>query len=109
MICNRALWLDGGEIKAEGEPEKVVEEYLGGRTTMKWKEIVEKFNDEWVLIEVKEVDESYNLKEGDVIAHSKDKSEIYEQLLKLKDKNLYIEYTGKIPEDLAVVLFYENI
>ncbi len=82
---------------------------LGARTTMKWKEIIEKFKDEWVLIEVKEVDESYSLKEGKVIAHSKDKSEIYEQLLKLKEKNLYIEYTGKIPEDLAVVLFYEDI
>lgn len=27
-ICHRAVWLDSGEIKAEGEPEKVVEEYL---------------------------------------------------------------------------------
>jgi lipopolysaccharide transport system ATP-binding protein len=27
-ICHRAIWLDGGEIRAEGEPEKVVEEYL---------------------------------------------------------------------------------
>jgi len=27
-ICDRAIWLDGGEIRAEGEPEKVVDEYL---------------------------------------------------------------------------------
>ncbi len=27
-ICDRAVWLDGGEIKTEGEPGKVVEEYL---------------------------------------------------------------------------------
>jgi lipopolysaccharide transport system ATP-binding protein len=27
-ICHRAICLGGGEIKAEGEPEKVVEEYL---------------------------------------------------------------------------------
>jgi len=27
-ICNRAVWLEGGEIKAEGEPAKVVQEYL---------------------------------------------------------------------------------
>jgi ABC-type polysaccharide/polyol phosphate transport system ATPase subunit len=27
-ICHRAIWLDGGEIKAEGEPEKVLDEYL---------------------------------------------------------------------------------
>jgi lipopolysaccharide transport system ATP-binding protein len=26
-ICNRAIWLHNGEKKAEGEPEKVVEEY----------------------------------------------------------------------------------
>ncbi len=27
-ICHAAVWLDGGETKAEGEPEKVVQEYL---------------------------------------------------------------------------------
>jgi ABC-type polysaccharide/polyol phosphate transport system ATPase subunit len=27
-MCNRAILLDNGEIRAEGEPEKVVEEYL---------------------------------------------------------------------------------
>jgi ABC-type polysaccharide/polyol phosphate transport system ATPase subunit len=27
-ICDKAICLDGGEIKAEGEPEKVIEEYL---------------------------------------------------------------------------------
>jgi len=27
-VCNRVIWLDKGEIRAEGEPEKVVEEYL---------------------------------------------------------------------------------
>jgi len=76
---------------------------------MKWKEIVERFKDEWVLIDVKEVDEDFNLKEGDVIAHSKDKEEIYRRLLELRPKRFSIEYTGKIPEDLAVVLYYENI
>jgi ABC-type polysaccharide/polyol phosphate transport system ATPase subunit len=27
-ICTRAIWLDNGEIRAEGEPDKVVGEYL---------------------------------------------------------------------------------
>jgi lipopolysaccharide transport system ATP-binding protein len=27
-ICNRVMWLDKGEIRVAGEPEKVVEEYL---------------------------------------------------------------------------------
>lgn len=76
---------------------------------MKWKEIVKSFKDEWVLIDVKEVNEDFNLKEGDVIAHAKDKEQIYRKLLELRPKNFSIEYTGKIPEDLAVVLRYENI
>jgi hypothetical protein len=69
---------------------------------MRWEEIVKKFKNEWVLIEVKEIDEEYNLKEGKVIAHSKDKSELYGRLLKLKGKELYIDYTGQVPKDLAV-------
>lgn len=76
---------------------------------MIWPEIVKNFKDEWVLIEAKILDENFHLKEGKVVAHSKDKSEIYEKLLKLKKKNVYIEYTGKIPEDLAVVLCHECI
>jgi len=27
MICDRAIWIDGGEIREEGEPEKIVEDY----------------------------------------------------------------------------------
>ena len=27
-ICNRAIWLDGGEIRAEGEPQNMVDKYL---------------------------------------------------------------------------------
>jgi ABC-type polysaccharide/polyol phosphate transport system ATPase subunit len=28
-ICDRTIWLDDGKIRAEGEPEKVVKQYLG--------------------------------------------------------------------------------
>lgn len=76
---------------------------------MKWEKIVEGFEDEWVLIDVKEVDEDFNLKDGDVIAHSRDKEEIYKKLLEIRPRSFSIEYTGKIPEDLAVVLSHENI
>jgi len=76
---------------------------------MKWEEIAKRFKDEWVLVDVKEVDEDFNLREGDVIAHAKDKEEIYRRLMELRPRNFSIEYTGKIPEDLAVVLTYEDI
>lgn len=76
---------------------------------MKWDEIVEGFRDEWVLLDVKEADEYFKPKEGEVIAHSKDKEEVYKKLLEIRPRSFSIEYTGKIPEDLAVVLFYENV
>lgn len=76
---------------------------------MKWEEIIEQYKDEWVLIDVKDINDDFTIKEGEVLAHSKDKEEIYKKLLEIKPKKFSIEYTGKIPEDLAVVLYYEII
>ena len=71
---------------------------------MKWVDIKKNFRNQWVLIEVKNVDESFNILEGEVLAHSKDKDEIYQKLLKIRPKEFSIEYTGEVPEDLAVVM-----
>ena len=54
---------------------------------MRWAEIVKKFKNEWVLIEVKKIDEEYKLKEGNVIAHSKDKSEVYGRLPSSRERS----------------------
>jgi hypothetical protein len=71
---------------------------------MKWIDIKKNFENQWVLIEVKNVDESFNVLEGEVLANSKDKDEIYQKLLKIRPKEFSIEYTGEVPEDLAVVM-----
>jgi hypothetical protein len=71
---------------------------------MKWKDIKNKFKNQWVLIEVEKVDENFNPLEGEVLAHSKDKDEIYQKLLIIKPKEFSIEFTGEVPEDLAVVM-----
>ncbi len=71
---------------------------------MRWSEIVKKHKDEWVLLEVTNIDKNLKIREGRVLSHSKDKNEIYNKLLKLKPHKFAIEYTGKIPDDLAVVL-----
>jgi len=42
--------------------------------------------------------------EGEVMAHSPNREAIYHQLLKTKGKDIAIEYFGKIPDDLAVML-----
>lgn len=71
---------------------------------MKWTVIKKKFEDQWVLLEVTKVDENFNVLDGEVLAHSKDKDEIYQKLLKIRPKEFSIEYTGDVPEDLAVVM-----
>lgn len=75
---------------------------------MKWEDIKSAFKDQWVLIQVEKVDESLNVVEGEVLAHSKDKDEVHKKLLQIRPKEFSIEYTGTIPEDLAVVLVTMN-
>lgn len=73
---------------------------------MKWQDIKRNFKDEWVLIEIEKVDETFNVVEGEVLAHSKDKDEVYRKLLEIRPEKFSVEYTGEIPEDLAVVLMF---
>ena len=75
---------------------------------MRWEEIKNAFKDQWVLVQVDEVDASFNILEGEVLAHSKDKEEVYKKLLQIRPKEFSVEYTGVIPEDLAVVLVNLN-
>ncbi|MEW6095590.1 MAG: hypothetical protein AB1567_03565 [bacterium] len=66
-------------------------------------EIKKQYKDEWVLIESGDYGEDLNIKEGKVIAHSKDEEEIYSLLAKTKGKNITIEYLGEPPKDVAVL------
>jgi hypothetical protein len=70
---------------------------------MTWEEIRKRYAREWVLIEYQQLDERLNVVEGDVVAHSPEKEEIYRHLLQTKGKNIAIEYTGEFPQDLAVM------
>lgn len=71
---------------------------------MRKEEIFKKYKDEWVLIECKEVNENFEVIEGEILYHSKDKDELYKKLLEAMPKDYTIEYTGKVPDDLAVML-----
>lgn len=70
---------------------------------MKWEEIRQQYAGQWVLIEYQQLDEQLNVMEGEVIAHSPAKEEIYTYLLQTKGKNIAIEYAGEFPRDLAVM------
>jgi hypothetical protein len=71
---------------------------------MKKEEIFKTCKDKWVLIECKQTDENFEVIEGKILYHSKDKDDVYKKLLELRPKDYAIEYTGQIPEDLAVML-----
>ncbi len=70
---------------------------------MKWEEIRRQYAGQWVLIEYQRLDEQLNVVEGEVIAHSPAKEEIYKSLLQTQGKNIAIEYAGEFPQDLAVM------
>jgi hypothetical protein len=66
-------------------------------------EIKGKYPNEWVLIEYEEIDSEFNVIKGCVITHSPVKEEIYRIIMETKGKNIAIEYTGRMPEDLSVM------
>jgi hypothetical protein len=71
---------------------------------MKIKNILKQYHNEWLLIEVEEFDEDYKPIEGKVLAHSPIESVILDALAKCESENVALEYTGKIPEDVGVLL-----
>lgn len=71
---------------------------------MSFQEMRSQYSGEWLLIAYTELDEEMNVIRGEVLAHSPDRDEIYRALLSVKGKAVAVEYTGVIPEDLAVVL-----
>ncbi len=72
-------------------------------------EIKERYPNEWILIEYEAIDSEFNVIRGHVITHSAVKEDVYKALIETKGKNISIEYTGHIPEDLSVMFFNEKI
>ncbi|MEW6202358.1 MAG: hypothetical protein AB1546_10300 [bacterium] len=67
-------------------------------------EIKEQFDSEWVLIGDPETEDDLNIKQGIVLWHSKDRDEVYRKAREIRPKHSAILYTGKLPDDVAVVL-----
>lgn len=62
-------------------------------------EIKGKYKDEWVLVEVIEEDELNRPTKARLIAHSKNRDDIYEELEHIENKkHVATFYTGRIPE-----------
>ena len=67
-------------------------------------EIESLFKSEWVLVEDPQTNEALEVQSGKVRLHSKDRDEVYRQAVALRPKRFAILYTGKVPEDTAIVL-----
>ncbi len=66
-------------------------------------EIRVKYPNNWIIVEYSKLGEDLEILEGEVIAKSPSRDAIYQQLLTCKGKDVAIEYTGKLPDDYAVV------
>lgn len=62
-----------------------------------------RYPNEWLLLTHVTADELTRPVKGKLVAHSKNRDEIYERLGHVRKKSLCIEYTGKVPKDLVVV------
>ncbi len=67
-------------------------------------EVESQFDAEWVLIGDPETNESLEIRAGRVLCHSKDRDEVYRKALDLRPKRFAMHYTGKMPENTAIVL-----
>jgi len=62
------------------------------------------FESEWVLIEDPRTDAALEVGGGTVRWHGKDREEVYRRAIEIRPKRFAIVYTGKTPEDTAIVL-----
>ena len=67
-------------------------------------EIESRFASQWVLVEDPQTNEALEVQRGRVRYHSKDRDEVYRKAVELRPERFAVLYTGRIPEDAAVVL-----
>ncbi|ETW99984.1 MAG: hypothetical protein ETSY1_12960 [Candidatus Entotheonella factor] len=67
-------------------------------------QIEAQFESEWVLVEDPQTNDALEVQGGKVRWHSKDREEVYRQAVALRPKRFAILYTGKMPQDTAIVL-----
>jgi hypothetical protein len=67
-------------------------------------EIERRFDSEWVLVEDPQTGDSLEVRGGKVLWHSRDRDEVYRKAVELRPRRFAVLYTGRMPEDTAIVL-----
>jgi hypothetical protein len=62
------------------------------------------FTSEWILVEDPQTNAALEVQSGKVICHSPDREEVYRKAVELRPKHFAVLYTGKMPQDSAIVL-----
>jgi hypothetical protein len=73
-------------------------------TLLTTQEIKNHYKSEWVLLESPETTATFEIVRGRVVFHSKDRDEVYRKLLEINPDSSAILYTGKLPQDTAIIL-----
>lgn len=74
------------------------------REILSYSEIKQCFDSEWVLIGDPEIDDDFTVRQGVVLWHSKDRDEVYRKAREINPSHSAILYTGKLPDNAAIVL-----
>jgi hypothetical protein len=67
-------------------------------------EMEARFDGEWILVGEPETTEALEVVKGTVLHHSKDRDEVYRRAVALRPKRSAIVFTGRMPENTAIVL-----
>lgn len=67
-------------------------------------QIERQFDSEWVLVEDPQTNEALEVQSGRVLWHSKDRDEVYRKAVLLRPKRFAMLYTGRMPENTAIIL-----
>jgi hypothetical protein len=87
------------KIKLSAIPTNLME-----TTILTFEQMKERYPDEWLLIGFTALDEHLNVITGEVIAHSKERDEIYAALDRCQDRSFAIEHTGSPDPNISYLL-----
>ena len=76
---------------------------MAATATLTYAEIETQYKGEWILLGDPVTDEN-SVRSGVVLAHSKDRDEVYRQAVLLRPKRFAMLYTGTIPEGTEIIL-----
>ncbi|OGX44183.1 MAG: hypothetical protein A3I71_03155 [Omnitrophica WOR_2 bacterium RIFCSPLOWO2_02_FULL_63_16] len=65
----------------------------------------QRYPKEWLLLTDVVADELTRPIKGKLVAHSKNRDDIYDRLARTRAKSVSVEYTGNVPKDLVVVFW----